>query len=128
MGNNRLDDLSIDGLEDASRELGSINTYAFDRIYSVTQENDFEAGATVGRLCQSDLRIVAGYHVDDGERLVEIVLRQAVQLHLPDLPQFGELEVRDVSANQMEGIRFEVVDHGENSFRCFCQSMAIKCL
>jgi hypothetical protein len=46
----------------------------------------------------------------------------------PMMPSFsfGELEVDDVSHEQLEGVRFRVKDHGMTSFEVLCRAMAIR--
>lgn len=128
MGNNRLENLDINGLEAASAELGIINTYAFNRIHSITLINDFERESSGRHLCQSDLEIIVGYETNNQERLVRIMFHHVAQLQFPDSPQFDEFEVTDVSNSQLEGIRYEAVNHGQNSFHCLCRSMDIQCV
>jgi hypothetical protein len=60
--------------------------------------------------------------------LIEVVFENVKRARLPELSPsfyFSELEVHDVSRDQLEGIGYRVRDQGMTEFEVFCQGIWI---
>ena len=76
-----------------------------------------------------DLQMTAVYEGESETYAVTLVFEGIQSARLPELtPSFylNELEIEDVSVDQLEGVRYSVVDYGMVEFKIRCRDVAVK--
>lgn len=74
------------------------------------------------------MRLQLAYDGAEREYSVTLLLSGVKQLVVPEMTPLlflSELEIEDVRASMLEGIRFEVVSDDDGSFRCACAQIEI---
>lgn len=118
-----LTELSIGGKESILTVLPNFDFYNLRRI---ARFDWTAAGTDTG--AQLILTAVYESHPDGLVREVVLSCSAVRQLRVPELGSsffLAELEVEDVSGDQMEGVRYKIKDFGESSFEILCGDVCV---
>jgi hypothetical protein len=110
----------VDGVIELERLLPGFDPMRMGRVESIHLELDGEALFTV--------RIGTAYCVSSHrEILLELTFYRAREVTIPVLGSLdlSELEVRDISDRQLEGIQREVINHGPDRFSLLCRNVEV---
>lgn len=109
--------------------LGQLNTHKLDAVLGVKIEYNYDYGADkiIGA---AEFKVTYAT-----EREIDCVLvisvRDFRRIQLPelfgDLFQFHELEIHDVSEQQLDGVNYQLRDY-RSDFECDCEDVEITCV
>lgn len=122
-----LKDLPITSRESIMKILPDFDFYNVRRITQLSWTSEFDEMS--GRF-DSDLTLTAAYQTSPPRPATNITIRcsNVMRLVLPELgPAFylGEIEVEDISKDQIEGVRYKLKDFGESQFEILCGNIDI---
>lgn len=117
-----LRDVTITGGQQVLESCPGFDFYRLSRVLSLSLVPRGGEGEVY------DLTMSAAYEDGRESYVVTLLFGRLVKATLPELtPTFyvAELEIEDVSRDQMEGIRFRVVDHCMSALDVFCGELSI---
>jgi hypothetical protein len=106
----------VDGVEELEEVLPDFEPMRLGSVRSLHTDFDQNNSITV--------RVRVEYSAPNrSDVLVELILCDARQIIIPELGvlDLSELEIRDISDRQLEGLRREVVNHGPDRFSLLCR-------
>ena len=122
-----LRDLSINGKESVLETLPDFDFYNLREVMSFNWSSEPN---TISGFTTACLTLDAAYHNSTSDSVLGIRLRcsDLKQLRMPDLaPSFflAEIEIEDLSGDQLEGIKYKLKDFGEGRFEVLCGNIEI---
>jgi hypothetical protein len=119
----RLAELPLDGREHALAVIPDFDLYCLRQVTALSLDaRDYKERIF-------DLQMTAVYERESETYAVTLVFEGIQSARLPELtPSFylNELEIEDVSVDQLEGVRYSVVDYGMMEFKILCRDVAVK--
>jgi hypothetical protein len=106
----------VDGLEELEEVLPDFEPMRLGTVRSLYLDFDKDNSITV--------RIRAEYSAPSrSDVLLELIFCDARQVSIPELGvlDLSELEIRDISDRQLEGLHRELVNHGSERFSLLCR-------
>lgn len=116
-----LSRLTIPGSEMALALEPQFDFYRATKVTGVEVRFELDSGT-------SSLRLDLVYEASSRRYRLSLLFEQVSELSLPTMAPalyLPELEIEDVRARMMEGIRFEVISHFDRAFRCACGNLSI---
>jgi len=110
----------VDGVEELEEVLPDFEPMRLGRVRSLYLDVDKDNSIIV--------RIRAEYCAPSrSDILLELIFDDARQINIPEfgMLDLSELEIRDISDRQLEGLRREVVNHGPDRFSLLCRKAKI---
>lgn len=122
----RIRALALDGCDEVLALVPDFDLY---RLGRVVRMNFRDAGSSLDGSLGVTFEVCAKYLGDTRRGIVALTLTGVTSVSIPQLtPSFflGELEIADVSRDQLEGVRYRVTDHGMSHFEVLCKAVSIR--
>ncbi len=126
MSTHRLRQLGLPGCDEV---LALVPEFELYRLGRVVRMNFRDASSGLDGPPQVTFEVCAQYVGDTRRGIVALTLAGVTSVTIPQLtPSFflGELEIADVSRDQLEGVRYRVADHGMSHFEVLCKAVSIR--
>jgi hypothetical protein len=127
MRSHLLKDLSIRGKQPVLEKLPDFDFY---NLREVTSFNWSSEPDTISKFTTACLTLDAAYHNSERDPVFGIRLRcsDLRQLRMPELGTsffLAEIEVEDLSGDQLEGIKYKLKDMGDSRLEVLCGNIEI---
>lgn len=130
MRSHYLRDLSIDGKDAVLAHIPDFDFYNVRRVvefqWTAVSDSDSSGGATLGITAEYDFQLP-----NTRSQVVTMRCLDVKVLKLSELTGsffFCELEIDDLSEDQLEGIRYRIKDYGTNVMELLCGSIEVAIL
>jgi len=120
-----LKDLSIHGKEPV---LAAMPDFDFYNLRAVISFNWSSEPGTISEFTSACLTLDVAYHSADSVSGIRLRCSNLKQLRLPDLGTsffLAEVEIEDLSGDQLEGIKYKLKDFGASRFEVLCGNIEI---